>query len=309
MAQKPDAYGINRQIAQRLGEVAQILSDQGANRYRVQAYRNAAANLRRLERPVDEVLKEGGEPGLRTIRGIGPSIARAIATLILTGRLPMLNRLRGESEHALLLTSVPGIGKVLAARLHDEIGIHTLEQLEAAAHDGRLRDLLGLGAKRIAGIMDSLASRLGRIDARPPSGRVQAPSIAEILDVDREYRKKAAAGALPAIAPRRFNPNRKAWLPILHTERGPRHYTALFSNTARAHEMKKNQDWVVIYHDSGNSAGQCTVITSQHRPFIGKRIVPGREDECADYYLVRETAAKLTGETIRSPLRLASGAN
>ena len=53
--------------------------------------------------------------------------------------------------------------------------------------------------------------------------------------MDREYREQADAGKLPRIAPRRFNPSRAAWLPVLHTRRGQRAYTALFSNTARAH--------------------------------------------------------------------------
>lgn len=275
---------INLKIARRLDEVAEILTEQGANPYRVQAYRNAAANLRRLPRSVDDILKEGGEPALRRIPGVGPSLARAIATLVLTGRLPMLNRLRGESESGLLLASVPGIGKVLAARLHDELDIHTLEQLEAAAHDGRLRELMGLGEKRIGGIMDSLASRLGRVQGRPAPGRYPEPSVAEILDVDREYREKAAAATLRMIAPRRFNPNREAWLPILHTQRGQRHYSALFSNTAHAHEMKKTKDWVVIYYDGPGGDRQSTVITSQRGPLTGKRIVRGREDECTKHY-------------------------
>jgi hypothetical protein len=102
--------------------------------------------------------------------------------------------------------------------------------------------------------------------------------------VDREYRQKVASGDLPVIAPRRFNPKREAWLPILHTMRGDRHYTALFSNTARAHELGKTKDWVVLYYDGRNGEHQCTVITSSRAPFVGKRIVRGREDECFSHY-------------------------
>jgi predicted flap endonuclease-1-like 5' DNA nuclease len=300
---------LNLRIARRLDEVAQILSEQGANPYRVQAYRNAAANLRRLPRAVDEILKQEGEPGLRRIRGIGSSLARTLTTLILTGRLPMLDRLRGESDAGVLLSSVPGIGKVLAARLHDELNIHTLEQLEAAAHDGRLKDLIGLGQKRIAGIIDSLASRLGRVQVRRALPKTAEPSVAEILDVDQEYRKKATAGQLRTIAPRRFNPSREAWLPVLHTQRGQRHYSALFSNTARAHEMKKTKDWVVIYYDGPGGERQYTVITSQRGPLTGKRIVRGREDECAVYYRNVESGRDTAGasEAAISPLRSASG--
>ena len=63
------------------------------------------------------------------------------------------------------------------------------------------------------------------------------PPVAELLDVDRAYRTAAAAGELRRIAPRRMNPEAEAWLPVLHTERGSRHYTVLFSNTPRAHRL------------------------------------------------------------------------
>ncbi|MGE5820482.1 MAG: DNA-binding protein, partial [Deltaproteobacteria bacterium] len=161
--------------------------------------------------------------------------------------------------------------------------IDTLEQLEAAAHDGRLNQIEGLGAKKVAGIIDSLASRLGRV-RRAPQGQPGEPPLEEILDVDHEYRNKAASGDLPVIAPRRFNPNREAWLPILHTTRGERHYTALFSNTGRAHELGKTKDWVVLYYDGRDGERQCTVITSSRGLLAGRRIVRGREDECSRYY-------------------------
>ena len=88
-------------------------------------------------------------------------------------------------------------------------------------------------------------------------------------------------GDLPNIAPRRFNPSGEAVLPILHTERGDWHCTALFSNTARAHELGRTRDWVVIYfhHDSGPE-GQRTVVTETRGPHAGHRTVRGREAEC-----------------------------
>jgi DNA polymerase (family 10) len=275
---------VNFRVARRLEEVAQILESQGANPFRVQAYRHAAETLRHLTRPADEILRLEGEPGLRKLPGIGERLARSIATLLITGRLPMLDRLRGKGESGALLASVPGIGKSLAARLHRELGIDTLEQLESAAHDGRLRAITGIGDKRVAGIIDSLSARLGRVRPIRTAHKAADAAIAEILDVDREYRHKAAAGALPTIAPRRFNPNREAWLPILHSNRGERHYTALFSNTARAHEMGKTRDWVILYYDGPDGERQCTVITSQRGPLIGERIVRGRESECLEYY-------------------------
>lgn len=290
---RPKSPGIGRSastspnidIAGRLDEVANIFGEQGANRFRVRAYRNAANILRQLPRSVADTFAEEGIDGLEKIRGIGPSIGRSIRDILLHGRLAMLDRLRGESEAIAVLASVPGIGKKLARRFHDDLGIETLEELEVAAHDGRIQNYPGIGAKRLAGIRDSLAQRLGRIRPRitgPPSPRV--PSVSELLDVDLEYRQKAAAGTLTQIAPRRFNPKGKSWLPILHTARNGRHYTALFSNTAHAHELDKTRDWVVLFCDNGSTEHRFTVITSEFGPLQGERIVAGREAECAKYY-------------------------
>lgn len=284
---------LNVEIAQRLREVAGLLQEQGANPFRLQAYRHAADTVQRLDRPAAEILKVEGMEGLRKLPGIGESLARSIRDLIVTGRLPMLDRLRGETDHVAVLASVPGIGEAMAKRLHHDLSIDTLEELEAAAHDGRLSEIEGIGSKKLAGIIDSLASRLGRVRGRPGAtamqGSPQEPSVAELLDVDREYREKAATGSLRTIAPRRFNPAGEAWLPVLHTQRGPRHYTALFSNTARAHQLGKTRDWVILYFDEGDGERQHTVITAQRDPMKGRRIVRGREPECETHYRAQET--------------------
>src|SRR4029453_11609963 len=99
-------------------------------------------------------------------------------------------------------------------------------------------------------------------------------------------RDKAAAGQLRRIAPRRFHPREEAWLPILHTQRGERHYTVLFSHTTRAHRWSKTRDGVVLYYDGGHEEQQCTVVTSQHGPLTGKRVVSGRTGECVSYYML-----------------------
>lgn len=276
---------LNARVAGRLDEVAGILQDQGANPYRVRAYRRAAETLRRLESPAAELLAEGGLPRLQELSGIGESLARSIRDLVATGRLPMLDRLRGQADPLALLASVPGIGRRTAERLHHDLGIDSLEELEAAAHDGRLASVAGFGEKRLAGVRDSLAQRLGRV-RKPPAGPASGddPGVEEVLDVDREYRERAAAGTLRRIAPRRLNPSGEAWLSILHTSRGDRHYTALYSNTPRAHRMGATRDWVVLYFDGPLGERQATVITSRRGPLTGLRIVRGREPECAAHY-------------------------
>jgi hypothetical protein len=89
------------------------------------------------------------------------------------------------------------------------------------------------------------------------------------------------------IAPRRFNPRGDAWLPVLHTNRGERHYTALFSNTALAHRLGRTHDWVVLYSDGRRETRQATVVTAVMGPLRGRRVVRGRELECEVYYAGR----------------------
>ncbi len=278
------AFPINQNIATRLDEMSALLAAQGANRFRVEAYRRAATTVRQLTEPVSALLARDGLPGLERLPGIGASLARTIHDLARHGRSPALERLRGRHDPVALLRSVPGIGRLFAVRLHEQLGLETLAELEAAAHDGRLAAFEGIGPKRLAGIRDSLAQRLGRIRPPPSTAAAPPPTVAELLDVDREYRQGAAAGTLPRIAPRRFNPTGAAWLPILHTQRGDRHYTALYSNTAHAHALERTHDWVVLFHDSGQGERQHTVVTARFGPLAGRRIVRGREPECAAHY-------------------------
>ncbi|NNG14993.1 MAG: DNA-binding protein [Gemmatimonadales bacterium] len=273
----------NTDIARRLDEVGRLLADQGANPHRIRAYHRAAATLRHMAEPAEQILSQQGIEGLSGLPTIGGTLARSIRDLIVSGRLPLLERLRGKSDPMSLLASVPGIGEVLAERLHHDLGIGTLEELEVAAHDGRLENIAGFGSKRLSGVIEYLAGRLGRIRARAAPVEEDAP-VEEILDIDQEYRDQAARGSLKRIAPRRFNPTGEAWLPVLHTHRGERHYTALFSNTARAHRLRRTHDWVVLYYDGDHGERQCTVVTEYRGELKGCRTVRGREADCLEYY-------------------------
>jgi DNA uptake protein ComE-like DNA-binding protein len=277
----------NEAIAIRLEAIAELLEAQRANPYRVQAYRTAAVTLRNIE-PAGEILENEGLAGLMALPGIGESLARSIAQIAFTGRLELLEQLQGEVDPEQVLATVPGVGPELASRIHRHLGIETLAELESATYDGRLETVPGLGQRRIRGIRESLAGRLHRrpreLERRYFQPAAHQPPVAELLDVDREYREKANARQLPRIAPRRFNPTNEAWLPILHTERGTTHYTALFSNTAHAHELGMIHDWVVIYRDDADGAGQWTVVTAHYGPLRNKRIVRGREVECQTHY-------------------------
>jgi hypothetical protein len=278
----------NEQIAQSLEEIAELLEAQDANPYRVRAYRQAAEMLRDLQRPVTEILKVEGVEGLRRLPTIGISLSRSIQQLVTTGHINLLDQLRGETTSTRVLATVPGIGPILAERIHEQLGIETLTELENAAYDGRLAQVPGFGRTRVRAVRETLAGRLHRRPRSPERVRSQPPTnqppVSELLDVDREYRARAKGDELPRIAPRRFNPTHEAWLPVLHTMRGVNHYTALYSNTARAHELDMIRDWIVIYRDDDGGSGQWTVITGQYGLLKGKRLVRGREEECAAFY-------------------------
>lgn len=265
---------INVRVAAKLDELAALLDAQRANPFRVRAYRQAAHRLRQLDRPVTTILDTEGVEGLEQLPDIGHRLARTIRDIVRLGHFPMLDRVLGDSAPEQRLMTVPGIGRILASRLHEALGLETLEDLEAAVYDGRLAGVAGLGPKRVEVIRAVLAQRLARIRPRSQAPG-QEPTVEELLDIDREYREASRDGRLPMIAPRRFNPEHRAWLPILHTHRGDRHYTALYSNTARAHRLGKTHDWVIIYRDDDGQSGQWTVVPGRH----GERVVRGREVE------------------------------
>jgi hypothetical protein len=283
----------NSEVAEVLERVAGLLEAQGANRFRIRAYRRAAAAIRDTTQPVRALLEEGGAAALQQIPGVGPGIASAVRELVFTRRLGMLERLEGEVSPEDLFARVPGIGEKLARRIHAALGIETLEELELAAHDGRLERVEGIGARRVHAIRNSLAAMLApsvRRHARRVMEQAQLipsrplPPLAHLLSVDEEYRRKAARNELKRIAPRRFNPAGEAWLPVLHTERAGWHFTALFSNTATAHELGKTRDWVVLFYDRDGDEDQVTVVTEHGGVLAGKRVVRGREVECAQFY-------------------------
>lgn len=286
----------NEDIASIFEQVADLLEVQGENPFRIRSYRNAAAAISESDRQMADILEVEGIEGLERIDGIGEALARSIEEIVETGRLGLLERLRGEVSPESVLARVPGVGRELARRIHENLGIETLEQLEIAAHDGSVEEVPGIGRKRVSGIRSALAGMLGRsairrtrrrqqlaLEPRGLAGQQARPAVATILALDEEYRAKAEAGELRTISPRRFNPRGEAWLPVMRAERDGWHFTVLFSNTARAHELGKTRDWVVMYYHNAED-DQCTVVTATRGPLEGKRVIRGRERECREYY-------------------------
>jgi len=285
----------NAQIADILEQVADRLQAQHANIYRIDAYRAAAAVVRGHETSIQDLALSQGREALDALPQIGSSLSGSIEEIAHTGRLRMLERLDGKLSPVELFKTVPGIGEELAERIHRELHIDTLEALEVAAHDGRLEAIAGFGPRRLEGLRDILATMLARSsrgrarrfqELERAGAKVRAPEVDEakpdvglLLEVDRAYREKAEADELPRIAPRRNNPEGAAWLPVLHTYQDGWHFTTLFSNTDRAHELGRVRDWVVIYFERDGYEGQCTVVTEYRGSLAGKRVIRGREEE------------------------------
>lgn len=281
----------NEELANVLERIADLLEVQDENPFRIRAYRQAAANLRGTDRDVAELVRQGDEEQLQQIPNVGEGIAGLLAEYVRTGRSDLLQRLVGEVAPEEILKQVPGIGDELARRVIEELDVRNLEALEQAAHNGRLAEVRGFGDDRVRAVRLSLAgllsgaaqSRMARVSPRDQSQ--ERPDLGLLLEIDEEYRRKAEAGKLKQIAPKRFNPENEAWLPILNTERKGWDFTALYSNTAQAHELGKTHDWVVIYYDrEGQPENQATVVTEMSGPLEGRRVVRGREAETKAYY-------------------------
>lgn len=277
----------NHEIAKKLREIAILLKAQQANPFRYLAYFNAANTLDNLTEDVEELVQSKGIAGLIELPTIGSGIAQSIYEYVATSRMTCLENLKGESDPVGLLRTIPTVGRELALRIYNSLHVDTLESLENAAHNGQLDLVKGLGIKRKEAIETWLLKHLGerRQLLQPAQQTSTLPSISLLLKVDDEYRSKAVAHKLPLITPKRFNPENKAWLPILHTTRQHWHFTALYSNSERAHKLNHVLDWVVIYfYDQQHKEGQHTVVSETHGYLLGKRVVRGRESECQTYY-------------------------
>jgi len=279
-----EAPKTNRDVADKLLHAADLLEQQGAPATRTEKFRHAARTIESMTDGISDILDSRGVGGLIAVDGLGGSVAAAIQEMVRTGHWALLDRLHGTLDPVRLFQGIPGVGPVLARHIHDALHVDTLEDLEIAAYDGRLAAVRGMKERRILALRASLDSILSRMRGRPPGtppDAVKEPTVAQILDVDREYRVRATEGTLVKIAPRRFNPQNEAWLPVLHTERDEWQFTALYSNTARAHQLGRTGDWVVVYFVDGDHAEhQRTVVTETRGALTGRRVIRGREEEC-----------------------------
>ena len=189
----------NLEIARVLDDVADLLEIGEANPFRVRAYRNAARTVEAETVPLRKRLEEGAD--LTELPAVGKDIAGRIEELVRTGDLALLNELSDEIPRTLIeVMRLPGIGPKRASVLWKKLGVETVDELEAAAHDGRVAQLKGFGAKTqekiLGGVKEyrrhSTRMKLGDADqhALPLLEYLgQAPGI-ERLEIAGSYRRR-----------------------------------------------------------------------------------------------------------------------
>jgi len=181
----------NTEIAAALDELGTLYELDGAVRYRVIAYREAARVIRDSPLSVAELARDGRATELP---GIGKTLQEKIVTLLDEGSIPSADRLKQKFPPSLIeVTNVPGLGAKTARRLHDELGIATLEQLKEAAEAGRLRDVKGLGPKAEENILASV----GKLEQDGVAERRLLSKVLPVAeDLARTLREVSGASAV-----------------------------------------------------------------------------------------------------------------
>lgn len=189
----------NAAIAKVFQDIADLLELKGEIPFKVRAYQRASRAIEHLSQEAEVLVSEGR---LRQVPGVGESIAQKIEELLTTGRLAYYEELRAQFPSGITtLMDVPGVGPKTAARLSSELGIGSVEELEAAILEGKVASLFRLGDKTAENILRSLRA-LRRKDTRTPLGQA-LPVVEEILAALRErldLRNLTPAGSLRRLA-------------------------------------------------------------------------------------------------------------
>jgi DNA polymerase (family 10) len=136
----------NIEIASVLKELADLLEIKGANPFRIRAYRNAIRTVRGLTRPLTGMIADGVD--LTELPGIGKDLSSHIRELVETGRLGVLEEVGAEVPRSLVaLVALDGVGPKKAKKLWEELGVTSVDELEAALEGGQVAQLEGFGQK------------------------------------------------------------------------------------------------------------------------------------------------------------------
>ena len=157
----------NQQIARLFSEIADMLAIQGELPRRINAYRRAAESISTLSRSAADVSREGT---LTDIPGIGKVLAAKIEEYLTTGTLEFYERIKGEVPPGVVdMLRIPDVGPKTASRVWKELGVTTIDELEAAAREGRVQQLSRMGARTEAKILEGIET-MRRWSGRTPLG-------------------------------------------------------------------------------------------------------------------------------------------
>ncbi len=177
----------NADIAKVFDEMADLLELRGENAFRVRAYRNGAKTIQDLPQSVAEILADPDQD-LKSLSGIGATLADKCVVLVETGQLPQLEELRANTPRVLIkMTRIPGLGAKKAATLQRELNIQTLEDLREACEQQRVRALKGFAAKTEQIILDGLEI------AEAASARLRLDQAERLVDQLRSHLEPCAA--------------------------------------------------------------------------------------------------------------------
>src|SRR6266540_3300901 len=144
----------NAEIAAALRELGILYDLDGADRFRVLAYQEAARTVAQSPISVEQLAEEGR---LTELAGVGKTLAEKVVALIETGSIPSADKLKAKFPATLVeVTRVPGLGAKTARRIYDEVGVESLTQLKEAAEQGKIAGIRGLGPKTEENILASL---------------------------------------------------------------------------------------------------------------------------------------------------------
>ena len=143
-------------IAAALQEIGTLLELKGGEYFKARAYKLGARAVAELTEDLGKLIKENR---LTFVKGIGYALAKQIQDLYTTGQSTFLNQLRAEMPPGIIeLSNVPGLSVKKVERLHEELGISTVEELKAACESGQVRNVKGFGAKTEQRILAAIAS-------------------------------------------------------------------------------------------------------------------------------------------------------
>lgn len=229
----------NQEVASVLEQMGDMLQIMDANRFRVNAFVNAAEAVRSLSQDINVVAEEDR---LLNIQGVGKGIAVHIKDLLATGTFPEIEELRAEIPQGVVeMLQIPDVGPKTVRRLWQELNINDVEQLKEAAESERIRPLKGFGAKSEEKILRGIALLAQRGDERTPIGTAR-PIAEEIVQALQNQLSSQTLERIDIAGSLRRARDSIGDLDILVISQSPQEVMAAFRNLPQVAEVVGSGD-------------------------------------------------------------------